>query len=225
MTDYFSNKQITEAYQKMYEAANPDGTIDDKSRYDEILHDCAKQILDQCMLSAVHELETIDYSGDRLATCKIRSFTYDEYHTAIRLGNTAVIIVPHYHFLYDDTTYPLQFALLRSWFRNTEENYEEIVDRIYRELKSDGGLIRIKSYEDLSYYLAKDITIRTPYRKERSKIIIDSRHIHFKPSPSNGKAWREKSAAFRKNLSSPKFPDKQRDDEDKTYNEENYQDH
>jgi hypothetical protein len=47
MTDYFSNIQIIEAYQKMYEAANTDGTIDDRSRYEVVAKHSTRVFLER----------------------------------------------------------------------------------------------------------------------------------------------------------------------------------
>ena len=167
MTPYTSNKKILEAYQKIYEAANTDGTIDGKSRYDEILHDCAVAIYKWLLKSCI------------------------------------------------------------------ERNKAEIIDSIHDAISKNGGLIKIRKdkyspdYNPHEYDLIKGIEI--PISK-RAEITLHSGFVHsddndLKVLSGKWTSPQKQSASFRKNLSSPKFPDKQRDDEDKTYNEENYQDH
>ena len=206
MTPYTSNRKILEAYQKVYETANTDGTIDDVSKYDEILHDCAKQIIDGCLETLGAKLHYdrgrgIEQRTDRIVLYRINSSTLLEFP---RFGNDK------------NDDYRI-FESIEWWYGYAIKKHEELIEETYHALKENGGLIKLKrnmEYDELEYYLTKSIRINTHIGV--FTLIVPAGRVGYEGedgvSTFNSKARSGKSAAFRKNLSSPNFTDKRMTD-------------
>jgi hypothetical protein len=264
MTPYTSNRKILQAYQKMYEAANPDGTIDDKSRYKEICSGVA-QVLYKNVAKCVSEFIS-DY---KFAYGK----SFQEYMEK-DLEKQGKFI--HNKYTIKIAGYSRQYPDIRITYSGddiTNDDIKEgvnaksaIISLAYYRIHED-SVLGIKDLEKMLYsenavYITRssdghmtfelnksvDINLRDVVITIDSGYTINSDNVLLKHTFTNlndedriltyskgEQPFRDfaisdrklsvKSDAFRKNLSSPKFPDKQRDDEDKKHTEEDYQDY
>lgn len=254
MTDYFSNKKIAEAYQKMYEAANPDGTIDDKSRYKEICSGVA-QVLYKNVAKCVSEFIS-DYKFAYGKSFQEYMETDLEKHGKF-INNKYTIKISGYSKGYPDIriTYSggvnAKSAIISlAYYRIHEDSVLGIKDlekmlysenAVYITRSSDGHMtfelnksvdINLRDVVitiDSGYTINSDnVLLKHTFTNldDEDRILTYSKFEHpFRDFAISDRKLSVKSDAFRKNLSSPKFPDKQRDDEYKKHTEEEYQDY
>lgn len=215
------NGRILQAYRKMLcEAANTDGTIDDRSRYDDILRDCAERIFDRCV-EAANRLSRSYISDDGKIDDYRNTLRLHWYGLTFELSNAENRYFPYSSYngrkKYNEVQVDDDLA---KWVGIAERRRDELIEKTYNLLKSNGGLVQIKRetdyyhayYDELNYRLTQEITIDTFMGVS---IIVHPGVVGYEgkdgESTFNRKARRGKSAAFRKNLPSPNFPDRQRD--------------
>lgn len=188
MTDYFSNRMISEAYSKMYEGAEHDGTISDSRKYRVAVNRVAEDIME----------DIIDALG---------SDDYGENEKRDSFDCTPLTYMP----LRVETDIQIAPERLRSLILDNRNFFE---DEIADFLESSNA-VRVSTLIDhkdhLKFTLTRTVTI--PLRFEGMydnniafRIIVSEGYIAIDSRPRK-KIFSDVSRMFRKNLRKPDFPD------------------
>lgn len=187
MTDYSSNRAISEAYSRMYEGVAFDGTIDDSRRY----RIAVDRVADYIMWDIVDALGSDDYAENE------RSESFD-------------CTPPTYMPLRVETDCPITPERLRGIISSNHNFYkDEVAD--FLESSNAVRVGTLKDHKDhMEFTLARTVTIPLLFDGLEGdiniRVVVSEGYSATDAFPRKG-TLRTASGMFRKNLRKPNFPD------------------